>query len=117
MRMDVLRSKTPEMVHKEIWTHILAYNLVRKIMAQAAEIYQRNPRKMSFKLALQMIAAFRQAGLLSEKNKIYMNFLKAIAYKKVGDRSGRSEPRMVKRRPKAFPRLQKPRNLYYQRVG
>ena len=117
MRMDILRSKTPEMVHKEIWAHILAYNLVRKIMAQSAVIYQRNPRGMSFKLALQMILAFRQAGILSENNKIYVDFLGAIAYKKVGDRSGRSEPRMVKRRPKAFPRLQKPRDYYHQKVA
>jgi len=117
MRMDILRSKTPEMIHKEIWAHILAYNLVRKIMAQAAVIYQRNPREMSFKLALQMMSAFRQAGILSENNKIYASFLQSIAYKKVGNRSGRSEPRMVKRRPKAFPRLQKPRDYYHRKVA
>ena len=112
MQMDILRSKTPEMVHKEIWAHILAYNLVRKIMAQSAVIHQCNPRQMSFKLALQMISAFRQAGLLNKINETYDYFLKALAYKKVGDRPGRNEPRMVKRRPKPFPRLQKPRGLY-----
>ena len=117
MHMDILRSKTPKMVHKEIWAGILAYNLVRKIMAQAAEIHQRNPRKMSFKLSLQMISAFRQAGILDEDNALYDRFLVAIASKKVGERPGRSEPRMVKRRPKPFPRLQKSRNLYIQRMA
>ena len=36
MQMDILRCKTPELVRKEIWTHILAYNLIRTIIAQAA---------------------------------------------------------------------------------
>lgn len=114
MRMDILRGKSPEMVRKEIWAHILAYNLIRKMMAQAGLLYQRNPREMSFKLALQMLSAFRQAGILSEKNlDQYCRFLKGIARKKTGGQPGRSEPRMVKRRPKAFPRLQKPRSFYH----
>jgi len=113
MNMDILRSKTPMMVHKEIWAHILAYNLIRKIMIQAAVIHQRNPREMSFKLALQMVFAFRQTGIFSERDeKIYAYFTEAITHKVVGNRSSRSEPRMVKRRPKAFPRLQKPRDFY-----
>ena len=113
MRMDILRGKTPEMVRKEIWAHILAYNLVRKMMAQAAEIYQRNPREMSFKLALQMISAFRQAGILSEKNAhAFSCFLRAIIYKKTGTQIRESEPRVVKRRPKPFPKMKKARHLY-----
>ncbi len=113
MHMDILRGKTPMMVHKEIWAHILAYNLIRKIMAQAAVLHYRNPREMSFKLALQMLFAFRQAGIFSEKDeKMYAYFIEAITHKVVGNRSGRSEPRMVKRRPKTFPRLQKSRNFY-----
>jgi Transposase DDE domain len=116
MRMDILRSKTPEMVRKEIWTHLLAYNLIRKIMAQAAILYNRTPSELSFKLAMQMIAAFRQAGILSENNvAVYNELLKAIAYKRVGNRPGRSEPRMVKRRPKPFSRLQKPRAYYHKK--
>lgn len=115
MHMGILRGKTPAMVHKEIWAHILAYNLIRKIMAQAAITHDKNPREISFKLALQMIDAFRQAGILSEKNEAdYMRILKAICYKKVGNRPGRREPRRIKRRPKAFPRMQKSRNLYKQ---
>jgi hypothetical protein len=117
MQMDILRAKTPEMVHKEIWAHVLAYNLIRKMMAESAVIYQCNPRKMSFKLALQMLSAFRQAGILCENRETYAYFLEALAYKKVGNRPGRNEPRMVKRRPKPFPRLQKPRNHYKKKAA
>jgi hypothetical protein len=113
MSMDILRGKTPEMVHKEIWAHLLAYNLIRKIMAQSADRYDKRPQELSFKLALQMIFAFRQAGIFSEQNGVlYHQLLKAIAYKVVGNRPGRTEPRAVKRRPKAFPKLQMARQLY-----
>jgi hypothetical protein len=118
MHMGILRGKTPAMVHKEIWAHILAYNLIRKIMAQAALIHNKKPREISFKLALQMINAFRQAGILSEKNKDnYLRLLKAICYKKIGNRPGRREPRRIKRRPKAFPRMQKSRHLYQKEIA
>lgn len=117
MRMDILRCKTPEMVKKEIWAHILAYNLVRKVMLQSAMIYKRNPREMSFKLALQTISAFRQAGILCERNhQHYVLFLQIIASRKTGQQKRASEPRMVKRRPKSFPRMQKPR-AFYQKTG
>ena len=113
--MDILRGKTPEMVRKEIWAHFLAYNLVRKIMAQSAMVHGRSPRCLSFKLALQTIKSFRNAGILSENNiDIYAQLLKAITYKQVGNRPGRSEPRRIKRRPKSFPLLQRSRNLYYK---
>ena len=113
MRMGILRGKTPEMLRKEIWAHVLAYNLVRKMMLQAAIFFHQNPRTMSFKLVLQLISAFRQAGLLSEcKQEVYTAFLKALASKKTGKQKRQSQPRVVKRRPKAFPRMQKPRAQY-----
>jgi hypothetical protein len=118
MKMDVLRGQTPEMVHKEIWAHLLAYNLIRKVMAQAAIAHEKNPRQMSFKLALQAINSFRQAGLFSEANKAaHAILLKTIAYKKTGNRRGRWEPRRVKRRPKPFARLQKPRQVYQREMA
>ena len=66
MKMDILQAKTPEMVRKEIWAHLLAYNLIRKIMAQAASRHGKNPRGLSFKCAMQFINTFRRVGLLSE---------------------------------------------------
>lgn len=116
MQMDILRCKTPEMVRKEIWAHLLAYNLVRQIILKSAVKYNKNPREVSFKLAVQCIFFFSQVGVFSENNlDIYEKMLKAIATKKVGNRSGRSEPRMVKRRPKAFPRLKKARHFYHNK--
>ena len=113
MNMNVLRAKTPEMVRKEIWATLLAYNLIRKIMAQAAFTHGKNPRKLSFSLALQTIESFRSAHIFcEEKTEIYAEILKAIVNKTVGNRPGRREPRVVKRRPKAFPRMTKRRDFY-----
>lgn len=115
LQMDILRGKSPEMVHKEIWAHLLAYNMIRKMMAQAALVHNTRPRDLSFKGALNVIKSFRERGILLESNeKIYTALLKAIARKKVGNRPGRQEPRVVKRRPKAFPRMQKARHLYHK---
>ena len=111
--MDILRGKSPEMVRKEIWTHILAYNLIRKIVAQAAYAHNKKPRELSLKGALGAVKAFRERGILSESNeKIYAVLLKSIARNIVGNRPGRSEPRVVKRRPKAFPQDAKTHHLY-----
>ena len=59
MQMDILRCKTPELVRKEIWTHILAYNLIRTIIAQAANKHSVEPRTISFKGAIQTLEAFQ----------------------------------------------------------
>ena len=59
LQMDVLRCKTPELVRKEIWTHILAYNLIRTIIAQAATKHGIEPRSISFKGAVQTLEAFQ----------------------------------------------------------
>lgn len=85
-------------------------------MAQAAHTHNKKPRELSFKLALHVIKSFRESGILSESNeKIYAVLLKAIARKKVGNRPGRQELRMVKRKPKAFPRLQKACRFYQKK--
>jgi IS4 transposase len=60
MQMDVLRCQSPEMVMKEIAAHLLAYNLVRAVMAQAACLANLLPRQLSFKGALQVLNAFAQ---------------------------------------------------------
>src|ERR1019366_9860901 len=58
MQMEILRCKTPEMVAKEIWTHLLAYNLLRTVMAVAASEHDTEPRQGSFKGAKQVLTAF-----------------------------------------------------------
>lgn len=59
MQMDDLRCKSPELVRKEVWTHVLAYNLIRTTMAQAATRHSIAPRTISFKGALQTLEAFQ----------------------------------------------------------
>jgi hypothetical protein len=112
MRMDVLRCKTPEMVHKEIWAHLLAYNLLRTVMSVAAAQSDTEPRQMSFKGAKQTVTAFApkiEAAPPEERAALIDAMLTAIAYHRVGDRPGRWEPRARKRRPKPGARLTQPR--------
>jgi len=112
LQMDVLRCKTPEMVRKEIWTHLLAYNLVRTIMAQAALTHSHLPRALSFKGALQTLNAFQpQLEQASSElvGRLLHQLLKAVAVHQVADRPNRYEPRVRKRRPKAYPLLHQPR--------
>ena len=115
LQMDVLRCKTPELVRKELWTHILAYNLIRTIMAQAATKHGIEPRTISFKGAVQTLEAFQPViALQGEHNTafrriVYDYLLDAIVIHRVADRPDRYEPRRKKRRPKPYDRLMKPR--------
>ena len=112
LQMDRLRCKTPELVRKEIWTHILAYNLLRTIMAQAAIKHGLQPRTISFTGALQTLGVFQpviaMSGAASRKN-LYQVILDAIATHRVDDRPNRFEPRLKKLRHKRFAYLSKPR--------
>jgi hypothetical protein len=108
MRMDVLRCQTPEMVRKEIWAHLLAYNLLRTAMAVAAAEAGVEPRRLSFKGAKQAVAAFApkiEAAPPEGRAALIDALLTAIAYHRVGNRPGRWEPRAQKRRPKPGVRL------------
>ena len=113
MQMDILRCKTPDMVHKEIWTHLLAYNLLRTVMAVAADENEIEPRKVSFKGAKQALTAFApkiEAARPEDRATLIDAMLTTIAYHRVGDRPGRWEPRARKRRPKRGARLTQPRD-------
>jgi Transposase DDE domain len=115
MQMRVLRCKTPELVRKEFWTHILAYNLIRTIVAQAAGKHGLEPRSISFKGAMQTLEAFQPVIALKGGddaeccNGLYRQVLDAIARHRVADRPDRVEPRLRKRRPKHYGFLRKPR--------
>ena len=110
--MDVLRCLTPEMVRKEIGMHLLAYNLIRGVMVEAAEAHDKVPRRLSFKGALQTMAAFQDVlrwAAPIHRAALVGQMLKAISSHEVGDRFGRVEPRANKRRPKPQRFLMKPR--------
>lgn len=113
MQMDVLRCKSPAMVRKEIWMHLLAYNLIRTVMAQAAQAHGAQPRQISFTGALQTLEAFVEMMRFTRDAddwlRAYRALLQAIAHHRVGQRPNRCEPRAVKRRPKAIALLNVPR--------
>jgi len=115
MKMDVLRCKTPKLVHKEIWTHILAYNLIRTIMAQSAFLHDIEPRTISFKGALQTLEAFQPLidfqGHLGKcfREHLYEQLLDSIALHRVADRPDRFEPRKRKRSMLKVEWMMKPR--------
>ncbi|HEV3311006.1 MAG TPA: IS4 family transposase [Chloroflexota bacterium] len=112
MHMDILRCKTPEMVRKEIWAHLLAYNLLRTVMAVAAAENGLEPRQVSFKGAKQAVTAFApklEAARPKARPALIDALLAVIAYHRVGDRPGRWEPRARKRRRKPGAYLHEPR--------
>jgi hypothetical protein len=118
MAMDVLRCKSPAMVRKEIWMHLLAYNLIRTLLAEAALAAGVPPRELSFKGALQTLNAFAAVWPLAagHRQALYATILKALATHRVGDRPDRIEPRAVKRRPKKLIYLTEPRQLARNRL-
>ena len=106
--MDVLGCRTPEMNQKQLWVHLLAYNVIRLLMAQAAWHADIDPRELSFKHTLQLWTEWTARGLPATKDG--QSLFKLIAQRRVGHRPGRIEPRMRKRRPKSYPWLQVPRD-------
>ena len=115
LQMDVLRCKTPDLVRKEVWAHVLAYNLIRAVMAQAAATHGVAPRSVSFKGAVQTLLAFQPVlAALGEPDpgrcrQVYRRVLDAVAAHRAGDRPDRFEPRLRKRRPKHYAFLRQPR--------
>ena len=114
--LGVLSCKTPAMAEKEIWVYLLAYNLIRMIMVQAAIHTQQLPRELSFKHSVQLWLAWGRKGAAFNHGADPSILLVLIAQQRVGKRPGRVEPRALKRRPKPFPLLNLPRQLARQRV-
>lgn len=110
--MDVLRCQSPEMVRKEFWMHLLAYNLIRAVMARAAQELGCPPRELSFAGAVQAVRAFGERLLeasAAQAEDLHVWLLLVVGGHQVGDRPDRVEPRARKRRPKHGALLTKPR--------
>ncbi len=106
--MNILSCRTPEMIAKEIWVYILAYNLIRLLMAQSALMTGLQPTDLSFKHCLQLWLNYLQQTAIMDRAAVEF-LLTLMAQQRVAKRPGRIEPRAVKRRPKAYPLLVKPR--------
>lgn len=109
LQMERLSCLSPEMAAKEIWVYLLAYNLIRLMMAQAAQLARCLPRELSFKHTVQLWIAWGHYYRASDTDEALRTLFVLIAQQRVGDRKGRIEPRAVKRRPKPYPLLTKPR--------
>lgn len=110
--MHHLSCKSPKMVRKELWTHLLAYNLIRVRMAQAAAVHGPPPRTLSFTASKTLIHNFAphlRTSSPAEHRRIEAELLQAIARCRVGKRPGRKEPRAVKKRVQKYSYLTEPR--------
>ena len=110
--IDVLRCRSPHMVRKEIWSCLLAYNLIRKTILEAAYAADVSPRELSFTAAMQAIGAGWTAVLLLDEagqTRLIDLYLDNLVGYQVGHRPNRIEPRAIKRRPKPHRLLTKPR--------
>jgi hypothetical protein len=115
LNLDHVRCKSPDMVQRELWMTLLAYNLVRWVCAQAAMVHDKLPRQMSFTAGCNvLLSQWLMPPDESIRQTLGQHNLFQIACNEVADRPGRIEPRVVKRRPKPYPLMTKPRNQYKQ---
>lgn len=109
LEMDMLSCRSPRMVHKELEMHLIAYNLIRAFMSEAALSCRVPLERLSFKGTLDATCQYAQAmaripaSYRRRRRALYARMLAAIASDPVPDRPDRFEPRCQKRRPKAFP--------------
>lgn len=115
MGMETLRCKSPAMAHKELEMFFIAYNLIRTLMAQAGALHEVPLERLSFKGTIDSVRQFSlalaQARSRSKHQQLRAKLLQAIAGDPVPDRPGRREPRALKRRPKPFQLLNRPRRV------
>jgi Transposase DDE domain/Insertion element 4 transposase N-terminal len=114
LKMEMIAAKTPQMVQKDIWAHLLAYNLLRTLSWQSAQLAAVSPEKISLQGTRQQFNQFRPElahSVPKTRRRLYTTLLKLIGEQLIPLRPHRAEPRVVKQRPKAFPRMQQPRRV------
>lgn len=114
LNLHHLRCKSPEMVRREFWTTILAYNAIRTTAACSAKLHDVNPRQISFVSTCQFVLAawdVLASGLIAAKSIMgyCLSRLKQISKCIVGNRPGRFEPRVLKKRQKNYNLMMQPR--------
>jgi hypothetical protein len=116
--MDILRAKTPAMVHTELWSCLLAYNLIRLKMLQSCASNGRDPRSLSFTTTLQLFGtSWLLCAVIGVTPELSALGQAASSSERVGHRPGRFEPRKNKRRPKIIALMTKPRHTYRTQLG
>lgn len=120
LNLDHLRCKTPEMVQRELWVTLLAYNLIRTVIASSAQTHDKQPRCLGFTLACQTILAswmLLSTGTCKDSSTMAKMILAHIAANEVADRPGRMEPRLLKRRRQHYPFMNYPRDRHRADLG
>jgi hypothetical protein len=110
--LDHARCMTPEMVERELWVTLLAYDLIRTVIATAAAVHDTQPRHIGFTLACQTVLSswmLLATGACRDPQHLTASALQRIAANQVANRPGRIEPRVLKRRRHRYPLMQKPR--------
>ena len=113
LHLDHVRCKTPARVRLELCVTLLAYNLIRKVIATAAALHKKRPRQLGFTLACQSLLAswmLLATGSCRDVRALHAMLLARIAAHEVADRPGRIEPRVLKRRRHRYPLMQHPRD-------
>jgi len=115
MGMEMLRCQSAQMIDKEIAVHLLAYNLIRANLSRAAYVSDKKPRHLSFMAVVQLMRSMVGLATVSTAKaleKLLHPLLIAMADTEVGKRKRANQPRVVKRRPKAYPLMTKSRGEY-----
>jgi hypothetical protein len=119
LQMEFLTCKTPAMLYRELLMHLIGYNLIRGLMAEAASLHQIDLDQISFKGSMDTVRHFSpviaQARSRQHQTQLTHDLLSALAGDPLPDRPNRIEPRHRKRRPKAYPVLTKPRRQWKAR--
>ncbi len=114
--MATLSCKTPEMCEKEMWVYLLAYNLIRLIMAHSALMADVLPRALSFKHTVQLWMSWDSISLSEDGTDNITRLFALVTEQSIGNRPSRIEPRAVKRRPKPYPLLNENRAMARKEV-
>jgi hypothetical protein len=116
--LEKLRCQSPAMVRKELLAGLIAHNLIRCVMAEAAAVHAAELERLSFKGTVDAVRQFSAALAQARTNKmareLWQDLLRALARDVVPLRPGRTEPRAIKRRPKPYPLLNRPRRKFVE---
>lgn len=114
LSMEKLSAKSPAMIRKEFWAHLLGYNLLRSSMEHAAPKAEYQRTRLSLQTTRQgFMAILSELGSANQtiRARVYRDLLDETAAALLPDRPNRQEPRVVKQRPKPFPRMRQPRSV------
>jgi hypothetical protein len=120
LNLDHVRCKTPEMVLRELWTTLLAYNMIRKVMVTSASLHEKQPRRLSFTLTCQTILSawmLLATDTCRDTQEMHAEILAKIAQQEVPKRPGRIEPRAIKRCTMRYPLMKRSRQQLRAELG